>query len=83
MKKQELLGILKLSVVASAALLSMQARADFPEDKTGKLQLATGQLYPSQGTVRVLGQSVWNNSSLNRFIGRKPGFRQSSPLVAQ
>ena len=29
--------------------------------KSTFLQLATGQLYPSQGTVRVLGRIVWNN----------------------
>jgi ABC-2 type transport system ATP-binding protein len=40
--------------------------------KSTFLQLATGQLYPSQGTVRVLGQKVWNNPSLNRFIGLCP-----------
>src|SRR5262245_48078710 len=40
--------------------------------KSTFLQLATGQLYPSQGRVRVLGQQVWNNSSLNRFIGLCP-----------
>jgi ABC-2 type transport system ATP-binding protein len=40
--------------------------------KSTFLQLATGQLYPSQGTVRVLGRPVWNNPSLNRFIGLCP-----------
>jgi ABC-type multidrug transport system ATPase subunit len=40
--------------------------------KSTLLQLATGQLYPSQGTVEVLGQRVWNNYSLNRFIGLCP-----------
>ncbi|MGA2582732.1 MAG: ABC transporter ATP-binding protein [Tepidisphaeraceae bacterium] len=40
--------------------------------KSTFLQLATGQLYPSQGTVEVLGQSVWNNPSLNHFIGLCP-----------
>src|SRR5580692_6787580 len=40
--------------------------------KSTLLQLATGQLYASQGTVRVLGQKVWNNSSLNRLIGLCP-----------
>jgi ABC-2 type transport system ATP-binding protein len=40
--------------------------------KSTLLQLATGQLYASQGTVRVLGQDVWNNPSLNRFIGLCP-----------
>ena len=40
--------------------------------KSTLLQLATGQLYPSQGTVQVLGQKVWNNPTLNRFIGLCP-----------
>jgi ABC-2 type transport system ATP-binding protein len=40
--------------------------------KSTLLQLATGQLQPSQGTVRVLDQKVWNNASLNRFIGLCP-----------
>src|SRR5438034_1833393 len=40
--------------------------------KSTLLQLATGQLYASQGTVRVLGEQVWNNPSLNRYIGLCP-----------
>src|SRR4029079_9895159 len=40
--------------------------------KSTLLQLATGQLRPSQGAVRVLGQTVWNNASLNRSIGLCP-----------
>jgi ABC-2 type transport system ATP-binding protein len=40
--------------------------------KSTFLQLATGQLYPSQGTVNVLGQEVWNNPGLNRYIGLCP-----------
>jgi ABC-2 type transport system ATP-binding protein len=40
--------------------------------KSTLLQLATGQLRPSQGRVRVLGQSAWNNASLNRDIGLCP-----------
>ena len=40
--------------------------------KSTLLQLATGQLFASQGTVRVLGQQVWNNPSLNRQIGLCP-----------
>src|SRR5438128_4372286 len=40
--------------------------------KSTLLQLATGQLYPSQGTVEVLGQKVWNNPSLNHFMGLCP-----------
>ncbi len=40
--------------------------------KSTLLQLVTGQLRPSQGEVRVLGQSVWNNSALNRSLGLCP-----------
>ena len=40
--------------------------------KSTFLQLATGQLQPSQGTVRVLGRTVWNNFALNRSIGLCP-----------
>src|SRR5262249_36663902 len=40
--------------------------------KSTLLQLATGQLYASQGDVRVLGQKVWNNPGLNRYIGLCP-----------
>jgi ABC-2 type transport system ATP-binding protein len=40
--------------------------------KSTLLQLATGQLYASQGKIRVLGQPVWNNSSLNRLVGLCP-----------
>jgi ABC-2 type transport system ATP-binding protein len=40
--------------------------------KSTLLQLVTGQLRPSQGEVRVLGQTVWNNWALNRAIGLCP-----------
>jgi len=40
--------------------------------KSTLLQLATGQLYASQGQVRVLGQPVWNNPGLMRFVGLCP-----------
>jgi len=40
--------------------------------KSTLLQLATGQLYASQGTVRVLGHPSWNNPALNRLIGLCP-----------
>jgi ABC-2 type transport system ATP-binding protein len=40
--------------------------------KSTFLQLATGQLYPSQGTVRVLGQTVWNHPALLRQVGLCP-----------
>jgi ABC-2 type transport system ATP-binding protein len=40
--------------------------------KSTFLQLATGQLRPSQGNVRVLGEKVWNNPDLNRRLGLCP-----------
>ncbi len=40
--------------------------------KSTLLQLLTGQLRPSQGGLRVLGQPVWNNARLNRQIGLCP-----------
>jgi ABC-2 type transport system ATP-binding protein len=40
--------------------------------KSTFLQLATGQLCPSQGRVRVLGQKPWNNSALMRDVGLCP-----------
>jgi ABC-2 type transport system ATP-binding protein len=40
--------------------------------KSTFLQLATGQLRPSQGEVRVLGHLAWNNPPLNRYIGVCP-----------
>jgi ABC-2 type transport system ATP-binding protein len=40
--------------------------------KSTLLQLATGQLRASQGSVRVLGEPVWNNPRLNRRIGLCP-----------
>lgn len=40
--------------------------------KSTFLQLATGQLRPSQGAVRVLGERVWNHAALNRRIGLCP-----------
>jgi ABC-2 type transport system ATP-binding protein len=40
--------------------------------KSTFLQLATGQLRPSQGIVRVLGLQPWNHPSLNRAVGLCP-----------
>ena len=40
--------------------------------KSTFLQLATGQLKPSQGSVRVLGVRPWDNPELNRRIGLCP-----------
>jgi ABC-2 type transport system ATP-binding protein len=40
--------------------------------KSTFLQLATGQLRPSQGEVLVLGHRAWNNPPLNRHVGLCP-----------
>src|SRR2546421_1599250 len=40
--------------------------------KSTRLQRATGQLRPSRGRVRVLGQTVWDNPALNRQVGLCP-----------
>jgi len=40
--------------------------------KSTLLQLATGQLRPSRGEVRVFGRRPWNNAALNRHIGLCP-----------
>src|SRR4051794_5573158 len=40
--------------------------------KSTVLQLATGQLRPSQGEVLVLGRPAWGDTSLNREIGLCP-----------
>ncbi len=40
--------------------------------KSTVLQLATGQLRPSQGSVTVLGRPAWGDPSLNREIGLCP-----------
>ena len=40
--------------------------------KSTFLQLATGQLRPSQGLVQVLGQKPWNHPALNRAVGLCP-----------
>lgn len=40
--------------------------------KSTVLQLATGQLRPSQGEVLVLGRPAWGDPSLNREIGLCP-----------
>ena len=40
--------------------------------KSTLLQLVTGQLRPSQGEVRVLGEPVWSNYRLNQQLGLCP-----------
>ena len=41
--------------------------------KSTLLNLITGQLRPTQGTVRVLGESPCNNANLYRRLGYCPG----------
>ena len=64
------IGINKLSIQIPAGVTGLLGPNG--AGKSTLLQLATGQLYPSQGTVEVLGQRVWNNPSLNRYIGLCP-----------
>lgn len=40
--------------------------------KSTFLQLATGQLRPSQGALAILGREPWNSPDLNRYIGLCP-----------
>jgi ABC-2 type transport system ATP-binding protein len=40
--------------------------------KSTFLKLITGQIKPSRGSVKVLGQSIWNNPELNRRVGFCP-----------
>ncbi len=40
--------------------------------KTTMIRMVTGQLRPSQGTVRVLGEPVWNNPGIYRRMGLCP-----------
>ena len=40
--------------------------------KSTLMKLITGQIKPSRGSVRVLGQPIWNNPELNRRIGFCP-----------
>jgi ABC-2 type transport system ATP-binding protein len=64
------IGLNKLSIRIPAGVTGLLGPNG--AGKSTFLQLATGQLYPSQGTVRVLGRKVWNNPSLNRSIGLCP-----------
>lgn len=40
--------------------------------KSTLLKLMTGQIRPSQGSITVLGENIWNNYRLNRRIGFCP-----------
>jgi ABC-2 type transport system ATP-binding protein len=64
------IGINKLTLAMRAGVTGLLGPNG--AGKSTFLQLATGQLYPSQGSVRVLGQRVWNNSALNRQLGLCP-----------
>jgi ABC-2 type transport system ATP-binding protein len=64
------IGLNKLSIQIPAGVTGLLGPNG--AGKSTFLQLATGQLYPSQGSVRVLGEPVWNNPSLNRHIGLCP-----------
>jgi ABC-2 type transport system ATP-binding protein len=64
------IGINKLTVAIPAGVTGLLGPNG--AGKSTLIQLATGQLFPSQGTVRVLGQPTWNNPSLNRYIGLCP-----------
>jgi ABC-2 type transport system ATP-binding protein len=64
------IGINKLTLAVRAGVTGLLGPNG--AGKSTLLQLATGQLRASQGAVRVLGQRVWNNSTLNRRIGLCP-----------
>jgi ABC-2 type transport system ATP-binding protein len=64
------IGLNKLSIQIPAGVTGLLGPNG--AGKSTFLQLATGQLYPSQGSVRVLGEPVWDNPSLNRHIGLCP-----------
>jgi ABC-2 type transport system ATP-binding protein len=64
------IGINKLSLEIPAGVTGLLGPNG--AGKSTLLQLATGQLYSSQGTVTVLGQRAWSNPSLNHVIGLCP-----------
>jgi ABC-2 type transport system ATP-binding protein len=64
------IGVNKLTLAVSAGVTGLLGPNG--AGKSTFLQLATGQLRPSQGEVRVLGHRAWNNPPLNRFIGLCP-----------
>jgi ABC-2 type transport system ATP-binding protein len=64
------IGLNKLSVRIPAGITGLLGPNG--AGKSTFLQLATGQLKPSQGRVAVLGQRTWNNPTLNRRIGLCP-----------
>jgi ABC-2 type transport system ATP-binding protein len=64
------IGVNKLTLAVRAGVTGLLGPNG--AGKSTLLQLMTGQLRPSQGTVTALGQQVWNNPGLNRFIGLCP-----------
>jgi ABC-2 type transport system ATP-binding protein len=64
------IGVNKLTVEIPAGVTGLLGPNG--AGKSTFLQLATGQLYPSQGTVTVLGRRVWGDPALNRLIGLCP-----------
>lgn len=64
------IGLNKLSIRVSRGITGLLGPNG--AGKSTFLQLATGQLFPSQGEVRVLGQPVWNHPRLNHCIGLCP-----------
>lgn len=64
------IGLNKLSVCIATGITGLLGPNG--AGKSTLLQLATGQLFPSKGTVEVLGRRVWNNPSLNGSIGLCP-----------
>ena len=79
MNTQKTLGVLKLGMVASAALLAMQARADLPGN-TGALPLATGQTitptYPSGAHQQYLNPGL---AAYPNFVAGEAVRSQLSP----
>lgn len=64
------IGLNKLSLTIPAGVTGLLGPNG--AGKSTFLQLATGQLRPSQGEVRVLGYRTWNNTPLNRLVGLCP-----------
>jgi ABC-2 type transport system ATP-binding protein len=64
------IGINKMSILIQPGVTGLLGPNG--AGKSTLLQLATGQLRQSQGTVRVLGEQVWDNPALYRHIGLCP-----------
>jgi ABC-2 type transport system ATP-binding protein len=64
------IGLNKLSVRIAAGVTGLLGPNG--AGKSTMLQLATGQLRPSQGRVRVLGHPPWNHAGLMRHVGLCP-----------